>query len=134
MATERSGILWLVLDQSSSASLRAAVPSLYSNEFYHHVTLRYGVTAREVSEFIGKRVTIIATAVAYNDQAQAVRVTTGGLPDEYGVPHITLSTAKGVKPFASVAMLQGAHEEALLDPSLQLSGIVEFKSIDDIKG
>src|SRR5204862_207103 len=84
----------------------------FEKAWYHHVTLRYGVERYEVQAIIGQKHQIEAYAAAFNDQAQAVRVETNGLPDEYGVPHVTISTAAAVKPFASVAMLKGSHDTA----------------------
>lgn len=130
---ERRGILWFVLDETSAAALRRAVAPLYPNEYCHHVTLRYGVAREEVEQFIGKKWEVVAHAVAWNDKAQACPVETNGLPDEYGVPHVTVSTAKGVKPFASVAMLQGEHKEESLDPTIVLAGTVEFVYLDEVK-
>ncbi len=128
----RPGILWFVLDEASVAKLRQIAPPLYANEFYHHVTLRYGVSKGEVAQYIGKEWRIKVTAIAHNSEVQACRVQTDGLPDEYGVPHITLSTAPGIKPFASVAMLQGAHDERRLEQPVELSGRVQFEYLDQI--
>src|SRR5688572_10672630 len=112
--SERLGILWFVLDDQSRARLHEAVPPLYSDEYYHHVTLQYGVGRGSVASFIGKQWTIGAYAVGSNTEVQACRVQTNGLPDMYGVPHITLSAMPGIKPYASVAMLQQAHTETPL--------------------
>ena len=128
---KQEGVLWFVLDQSSSERLRRAVPPRYQNEFYHHVTLAYGVERPDVASFVDKPWTIKVYAEAHNSQAQACRVETNGLPDTYGVPHITLSAAEGVKPFASVAMLQGGHEEESIDP-IELTGVVKFELFENI--
>ena len=129
----RPGILWFVLDQPSSERLRLAIPPLYPNTFYHHVTLRYAVEKTEVEQFIDKSWTVEAYAVASDGKVQACRVRTEGLPDEYGAPHVTLSTAMGVKPFASVAMLQAHPTETPLDLPLQLTGTVQFEHLDQVK-
>lgn len=129
---ERKGILWFVLDESSARALRQAVPPRYKNTFYHHITLAYGVERTDVEQYIARQTTVEAYAVAYNDQTQAVRVHTFNLPDTYGVPHITLSTTPGVKPFASVAMLQGEHEEASLASVLKLTGTIQYEYLDAI--
>lgn len=131
--SDRPGILWFVLDEASSARLRQIAPPLYPNEFYHHVTLRYGVEKDEVAHYIDKERRVTAVAIAHNSDVQACRVQTDGLPDEYGVPHITLSTAQGIKPFASVAMLQGAHDELRLEQPVELSGRVQFEYLDQIQ-
>lgn len=127
----QAGILWFVLDRSSTERLRLAVPPRYKNEFYHHVTLQYGVARQAVAAFIDKPWTIKVYAVAHNNEAQACRVDTNGLPDTYGVPHVTLSTAEGIPPFASVAMLQGEHEEIAIEP-IELTGRVAFELLRNI--
>lgn len=129
----RLGILWFVLDNASSAKLRQAVPPAYGKEYYHHVTLQYSVERETVPSFVGKQWTILAYAVALGKDTQACRVQTNGLPDMYGVPHVTLSTDPGIKPYASVAMLQTEHTETPLDPPLTLSGTVQFEYLDKIK-
>ena len=47
-------------------------------------------------------------------------------------PHITLSTATGIKPFASVAMLKNEHNETPLEP-MTLTGTVQFEYLDQVK-
>lgn len=125
------GILWFILDQHSVARLKQTVPPRYQNKFYHHVTLQYGADRRVVESFVNKPWTIKVYAVAYNNEAQACRVDTNGLPDTYGVPHITLSTTEGVEPFASVAMLTGNHDEILIKP-ITLTGTVKFELLANI--
>ncbi len=132
MAENRLGILWFVLDAPSSERLRKAVPALYPKHYYHHVTLLYGIGRETVASLIGQTHDIEAYAVAHNNQAQAVRVRAQDLPDTYGVPHVTLSTAQGVPPYESVAMLEGEHTEAPLNPPIVLSGTVQFEYLDTV--
>ncbi len=127
--TERLGILWFVLDEPSAKRLRQIASPKYSNEFYHHVTLQYGVEEQTVAQWIGQKTAVEAYAVASNTEAQACRVRTQDLPDMYGVPHITLSTAKGIEPYASVAMLQGDHNEVLLEVPTALTGTIAFEPL-----
>jgi len=132
-AAGRPGILWFVLDEDSRERLRRAVPPMYSKQWYHHITLLYGVERSAAEEFIGKPWAIEAYASAHNRQAQACRVNANGLPDTYGVPHVTLSTATGVAPFAAAAMLKGEHDEQPLDSPIRLTGQLEFIYIDEIR-
>ena len=120
------GILWLQLSPQSQAQLKQAFPPRYPNSFYHHVTLAFGVTRQEVEQYIGQPAVVQAYAYASNVQVEAVRVATDGLPDTYGVPHVTLSTATGIEPFESVAMLQAQHHEVSIEPPLELQGIMAF--------
>jgi len=121
----RNGILWLKLDARSKQLLQQRFPAIYPNTFYDHVTLAYGTTKIAVAELIGKSDSVQAYAYAKNEKAEAVRVNTRGLPDTYGAPHITLSTADGVEPFESVTMLKSDHHETKIAP-LELSGVLEF--------
>lgn len=125
--TPEKGILWLVLDNASQAALKARCQPMYEDVFCHHVTLAYGIEPRDprIAEFAGQTHTVASYAHARNGKVQAVRVRTGGLPDTYGVPHVTIS-ADNVPPYESVAMLQSEHTEVPLDPPLMLSGTVEY--------
>ena len=135
-STSENGILWLVLDEASQATLREHITPLFEHIFCHHVTLLYGIAASDerVAASLNTTQTIEVYALAHDDKAQAVRVKTNGLPDTYGVPHITISTGKGIEPFHSVAMLQGEHTEVPLDPPLTLSGTVQFELLSVLAG
>ena len=125
--SEPKGILWFVLDEASVRRLREVAPPKYPNEFYHHVTLQYDVERVAVANWIGQAAQVEAYAVGSNSDAQACRVHTPGLPDMYGVPHVTLSTNDGIQPYASVAMLQREHDEMPLATPLKLTGTIEFE-------
>ncbi len=120
------GILWLKLDGASKGELQKAYPPRYPNIFYDHVTLIFGAHQEAVNHMIGKNALAHVLVHAYNDRVEAVRVNTHGLPDMYGVPHITLSAQEGVEPFESVAMLQSEHHEEPVDPPVELDGTIEF--------
>ncbi|HEX6258889.1 MAG TPA: hypothetical protein VFZ48_05415 [Candidatus Saccharimonadales bacterium] len=119
------GILWLRLDEPSRARLLQACPPRHATTYCHHVTLRHGVTAQEYEALFGRQCTVEVYEACWDGSVQAVRVNTHGLPDQYGVPHVTISAADGIAPFTSVAMLKDpAHHHQKL--SLELSGVIEF--------
>jgi len=120
------GILWLKLEEASRQTLQAHFPPKYPTTYYDHVTLAFGTNQELVRGLIGITATVRAYAYASNTEIEAVRVQTNGLPDTYGVPHITLSAQPGVEPFKSVAMLQGEHGEVPISPNLKLFGVIEF--------
>jgi hypothetical protein len=120
-------LLWLKLTPESQQKLHKAFPPRYANQFGDHVTLTDDKTADELTEFVGKKGVAEVYAHATNGSVEAVRVMTHGLPDSYGVAHITLSTVKGVHPFTSVAMLRGEHSEQVVDPPLVLEGTIELR-------
>ncbi len=120
------GILWLKLDEASKGQLQEEYPPRYPNVFYDHVTLVFEAHQAAVNYLIGKKAVAHVLAYARNDHVEAVRVDTHGLPDTYGVPHVTLSTEEGIEAFESVAMLQSEHHEESVDPPLELDGTIEF--------
>lgn len=126
MNKSATGILWLKLDATSKRQLQDAFPPHYPDTYYDHITLVFGTPQEPVNHLIGTRSTAIVYAHAHNDKIQAVRVRANGLPDTYGVPHVTLSAQPGVEAFESVAMLQGEHEETEIDPPLEITGTIEF--------
>ena len=126
---QKKGILWLKLHEQSRQLLRDAYPPKYPHSFYDHVTLAYGVSEGSVQQYVGLETSVSAYAYASNNQVEAVRVHTESLPDTYGVPHITLSTQKGIKPFAAVAMLTSEHIEIPCEPPLVLAGRIEFVAL-----
>jgi len=121
-----TGVLWLKLDADSKQLLQKLYPPKYSDPYYDHVTLAFGVPRESVSHLIGQAASANVYAYAHNAKVEAVRVKTSGLPDTYGVPHITLSTQQGVEPFESVAMLKGDHQEVPINPPFELKGQTEF--------
>lgn len=122
------GIVWLKLSKQSIQKLKNAFPPNYPNTFYDHVTLVFGTQRNLFEDIIGDSATIVVYAYAKNHQVEAARVQHDGLPDTYGVPHITLSTQLGIKPFASVRMLQEDHYEKTVSP-LELEGVIEFVTL-----
>lgn len=124
-----NGILWLVLTPDAQQRLRGEHPPVHAEEYYHHMTLAFDVPRSSVEEFIGRSAIVYAYAHAHDADVQAARIRTNpehGLPDTYGVPHVTLSTAEGIEPFASVAMLKGDHTETSIDPHHEIEGTIEF--------
>ncbi len=123
--TKVHGILWLKLDERSKQLLQQRFPASYVSKHYDHVTLAYDAARSTVENHIDKPASVDVYAYAKNDKAEAVRVDTHGLPDTYGVPHITLSTIDGVEPFESVTMLKSEHDEIAIEPFV-VSGTLEF--------
>lgn len=105
------------------------IPTPYHDIFYDHITLAFDVPKTAVVDFIGKKAQAKVYAHAYNQDVEAVRVTTYSLPDTYGVPHITLSTQKGIQPFGSVAMIKNPHNEEAAEPSFDVYGKIEFVAL-----
>ena len=120
--SSEKGILWLKLSVKSRNFLLEKFPPRFPNVYYDHVTLAYGVERARVGEYLNAAAEAEVYAYASSAIVEALRVKTYGLPDSYGVPHVTLSTANGVKPFESVSMLKEAHEEAGIIPVFAIEG------------
>ena len=124
--TVELGILSLQLSKESKQYLRDMYPAKYPDWYGDHVTLVYGAPKEATEYYAGKLAIASIFAYASNDRIEAVRVSTHGLPDTYGTPHITLSAKEGVAPFESVAMLKSDHDERPLEAEVDLSGTIEF--------
>ncbi|HYG83598.1 MAG TPA: hypothetical protein VD907_01850 [Verrucomicrobiae bacterium] len=127
---ETNGILWLKLDTHSKKVLLEACPQRYEQLFCDHVTLRYDVPRAEVEGWIGTQTEVVAYEHCWNSNTQAVRVDSLELPNQYGVPHVTISTTAGTKPFTSVTMLQTGNCQRQPIDRLVLSGVIQFVSLE----
>jgi hypothetical protein len=124
---KQKGLLWLRLDEPSRTRLLSICSPRFKTIFCDHVTLRFGIVlTAEYQQLIGSQHTVHAYEHCWNDTIQAVRVITHGLPDQYGVPHVTISAAEGIEPFLSVEMLHGQHHQYEPLNSIPLTGTVEF--------
>lgn len=97
------GILWLSLP-----SQFPPVPALYNLASHYHVTLQFGVDRSPFAHLLGQMVYVHTVANCYNDRVQALLII---LPPEVRqlcknkFPHMTVSTAEGVRPVESNSML-----------------------------
>lgn len=99
---------------------------------HFHVTLQFRVDLNPaMEELLGREVEVVATGDCSNDRVQALRV---NLPEEVAQlcsnehPHMTISTADGVKPVESNNMLSGDH--TCTDVSIPLTLRFEFFQFD----
>ena len=95
------------LTNESVELLKNRFPPVHPNEFYHHMTINFGV--KEYPETLGETVELTVVGYKEDESAQAVVVT--GISSKNKIPHITLSTAEGVKPVYSNQMLQDGFEQ-----------------------
>ena len=78
--------------------LKAKYPSTYRNLFYHHSTIEF--KPKDISNFpIGRKTTLKIVGRLITLKVDVLIVENPTSIDKY--PHITLSTAEGVKPFKS---------------------------------
>jgi len=125
------GYLAVVLDKQSHLELKKL--ARHDKIHCHHVTLAFNVNKEDVEEQEGKFVTMLSRWLYFDDKAAAVTVQLGDettylFQDKYA--HVTLSTAKGIKPSYSNKLIDGTEQciEAL--GSIPLSGTVKFVPFD----
>lgn len=79
--------------------LKQEFPPVYPNTFYHHMTIAFGPKELKMPNKIGERTKLKVIGRITTDKVDALLVETDISNNKY--PHITLSTAEGVKPFES---------------------------------
>ena len=77
----------------------------FPNHYAHHVTLWHSSDKNPMPEIdYGKEVSVVVTGVVADEYAQTLVV---DIPFQIRkIPHITMSTASGVKPYYSNRLLQ----------------------------
>ena len=115
------GILWaLVLDRKA---LDQAVPARFGRHEAHHLTLRFGVDLAPYAALLGRRFQAAATAEAWDDEVQAIRV---ALPAELAAlcdnahPHVTISRRPDTPAKRANQMLEAPPNERPLSFELAL--------------
>jgi len=120
-------MLWLHLNTASRTALLKACAPHFTTTFVDHVTLLFDVPLnQEMEKMIGQECMVFAYEHCWNDSIQAVRVKTDSLPNQYGVPHITISAADGIEPFFSVEMLRDDRYHSELLNNIPLTGSIRF--------
>lgn len=91
-------VIYTALFVDNPGVLKSLFPPIYSNQYYHHSTIEFN--PKDVSNIeVGKKLIIRAIGRITTDRVDALLVEN---PLSKNVnPHITLSTAAGVKPFES---------------------------------
>lgn len=102
------------LDVEATWRLLAAFPPRHATVHAHHVTLAFKPRLADwvrLGPRIGEEISIGLAYEAADDLGQAVRVVFGSaqIRCENTYPHITISTAPGVKPVYSNDLLAQAH-------------------------
>ncbi len=100
------------------------VGNLRATLYAHHITLKFRPTVEEVLELggiygdklrekacvLGSRVEVTLCGMVDRDGVQALRAIPGGWESTNKVPHLTVATDQGVKPFHSNAVLEQGCE------------------------
>ena len=98
---EKETVPYTALFVDDISQLKEKYPPVHPNEYYHHSTIAFRPKDRKGDLNVGKKHVIAITGRVTSDKVDALLVENEMSTNEN--PHITLSTAEGVKPFASNA-------------------------------
>lgn len=106
---EKEIVLYSALFVDDISSLKAKYPPVHTNEFYHHSIIAFRPKDGKDGLNVGEKDTIAIIGRVTSDKVDVLLVENEkSLNDN---PHITLSTAEGVEPFASNSEIAKAIEE-----------------------
>lgn len=112
------------LIHNSKSKLLSHFPAKHQNVFAEHCTLKFGLSEEDIKNLsVGQEVKILVNGYAEDEKGQAVSVELKGIKSNNIIPHITISTAIGVKPFYSNELLKKDLQKV---SHLELDGIVDF--------
>jgi hypothetical protein len=117
-------IYWAVLlfEDSKKLLLKKCKPN-YPNVYAEHMTILFNPTPEQnevLMEKVGEIRTLQVTGFGLDDKGDAV-VVTGERRVGGGIPHITISTEKNIKPFYSNELLDGGWN--FIEP-FEIHGVV----------
>lgn len=120
-------MIQVVLDGVSRSALIKAFPPTHANVYAHHVTVAFKPSieqAQELSPQCGQEISFSTIAEAADENGQAVLIS--GVDSNNEFPHITISTAEGVKPSYSNELFKNSLSHELTQQNIQLKGILTF--------
>ncbi len=114
----------IVLTDDSVKLLKEWFPPIHQNEYYHHMTINFGV--KKFPDNLGEIVSFRVIGENHDDKGQAVVVDS---ESDNPIPHITLSCADGVKPVYSNKLLENGYDK-VRSTKLILKGTVKSYTKD----
>jgi hypothetical protein len=112
----------IFLTPKGKNELKKHYDGIHPNKYGHHITIEFG--AKQQDKEHGETVSLKVVGYAKNDDAEAVVVE---LPKNIKIknktPHITISTANGIKPFKSNELLEKGYDK--IKP-FNIEGIVGY--------
>ncbi len=96
---EKGTVVYTALFVDDIDELKAKYPSIHPNEYYHHCTITFAPKNGKKGLNIGKKHLLEIIGRLVSDKVDVLLVKSE--KSENKNPHITLSTAQGVKPFTS---------------------------------
>ena len=100
-------VIFTAQNVDDPAELMRRYPSALPNKYYHHSTNRFG--RQPFGDREGEPMRLRITGRLVTDRVDALVVDNPNSDNE--IPHITLATADGVKPFASNAELKAHYAD-----------------------
>ena len=108
----------IFLTPESKTQIQKQFPARHSNEKYHHITLCYKPTGRQVKKLnIGQYVDIKVIGHYQDEKMDGLLVST-----KFGIGHITMSVVNGVSPKEINNILEEQYNK--LDDIIHLTGII----------
>lgn len=125
----KASYIGLMLESGSKSKLFEAFPTKHPEEAGDHVTVMFNPTGADLEAMrglFGKKYQITVTGYAEDEKGQAVSVEAPGISFPAGkIPHITVSTAKGVSPVYSNELLAKGNIKKVDGPVL--TGVLWWK-------
>lgn len=107
-------IMYTGLFVNSPSNLKRLFPPVFPNTFYHHSTIEFSPKNLDGIE-LGKKVLIEAVGRITTDKVDALLVINPKSKNKH--PHITLSTAEGVKPVESNKAFEEHPDKLVMFPT-----------------
>lgn len=116
---------------NSPSNLKKLFPPVFPNVFYHHSTIEFAPKDLEGIE-VGKKGLIEAIGRITTDKVDALLVINPKSKNKH--PHITLSTATGIKPVESNKAFEEHSEKIAMFPTPLMIDVVEgyFDGIKEV--
>lgn len=96
---EKETAVYTALFVDDIDELKAKYPPIYINKYYHHCTISFAPKNGKIGLNIGKKHILEIIGRVVSDKVDVLLVKSEKSTNKN--PHITLSTAQGVKPFTS---------------------------------
>lgn len=96
---ESEPVIYTALFVDNIEALKGQYPPVHPNTFYHHSTIAFRPQDGKNGIEVGKKLSIKIIGRVTTEKVDALLVENPKSANAY--PHITLSTAEGIKPFVS---------------------------------
>lgn len=120
---ENESVIYSALFVDDINSLKEKYPPVHPNEFYHHSTIAFQPKNGKNDLEVGKKYIIAINGRVTTDKIDALLVENKKATNDN--PHITLSTAEGIKPFASNTEIEKAITEGTVIAIEDILGVTE---------